>query len=619
MSEYANDYKDFDIQMPANPLPNDKGEVYTVCNVCRPDRKSVHQSDKKLAVNVKKGTWFCQHCGWTGGLTPVEFLKGKKIVDPSVLQMPEGKIYKFFEKRGISRKTVDWCGTRYSVQSVKQKGTDDYIVRDCVAFVYRMRGLIRMIKYRDPVKNFKIAPESTLIAWGLDFLKNEREGLITEGEIDAYSYIEAGYKASTSVPNGTTISEKEKKVYLETGKMPSDIHLNLTWLDNSYEYYDELETIYICTDDDPAGVKLRLELGRRLGFDRCRIVKYGTYTYINAAGDTVACKDANDVLIHHGKEAVLDTLKNAQSFPITDVVTVEDISDELDDLYKNGITKGKTTGWPHLDPYFTWVDGHFIVFNGFPGQGKTTLMLNMIIMHSILYNSRWGIYCPENYPIKNAYAICFEIFGGNTMDMVDGRMDSDTYKKAKKFIHDHIEFVNNAMGYTAADLRDLSMRMIKQRGLNGFVIDPWNSLKPSKGKYNSHDEEYDGELSAEQRFAANTNTYRLILAHPPTPIRDKEKVYPAPSPFEIKGGGIWFAKAYEMICIHQKYDGDNKYTSEIHVQKTKDKKAVGMTTYKDSPLYLNFERRTQRFVQPDGFNPFTQEPVVVEQELDLCF
>jgi predicted HAD superfamily phosphohydrolase YqeG len=238
-----------------------------------------------------------------------------------------------------------------------------------------------------------------------------------------------------------------------------------------------------------------------------------------------------------------------------------------------------------------------------------------------LYNSRWGIYCPENYPVKHAYATCIEIYGGNTLDItVKDRMDYAVYSDAKKFINEHIEFVNKPSGYRGEELRDLSLRMIKQRGINGFVTDPWNSLIPSKTKYGNEDKELEQELSAEQRFAINTNTNRIILAHPNTPLRDKDKVYPAPSPFEIKGGGIWFAKAYEILCSHLQSIGDNQYLTEIHVQKVKFQKETGLRTERNEPVLLKFERRSNRYIQQDGYNPFTSNETVEQvAELDLCF
>ena len=620
MTEFANDYKDFDITLPQVLTPNPKGEVYTKCPVCGPHRKKEHQHLDVLGVNITKGVWNCNHCAWTGGLTPTAFLKGKKIVNTSPLQKCNEGIYAWFEKRMISRMTVDWAGIKFSVQSVRQKDTGEFVSKNCTAFVSKQRGLTRMIKYRDGKKNFKIAPESTLIAWGLGNLREQTIGCITEGEIDALSYIESGFKGSTSVPNGTTLSVKEKTVYDETGKFPSDVHLNLTWLDNCYEDYEHLELIYICTDDDPAGIKLRNELGRRFGFDRCKIVKYSNYTYLNSKGEMVNCKDANEVLIHHGKAAVLKTLEDAEPFPITDLVTVNDINEELDDIYKNGIVKGKSTGYPHLDPHFNWSDGHLIFFNGYPGNGKTSILLNLILLHAKMYNSRWAIYTPENYPVKNFYTKCIEIYGGNTLDNVPNRMEWSIFSDAKKFVNEHIKAVNCSNGYTPLELRNLSLRLIKNMGINGFVVDPWNALNESKEKYDNSDDRLTQELSAEQRFAINTNTNRIILAHPPTPLRDKDKVYPAPSAFEMKGGGIWFAKAYELVCAHLRHIQEDEYQTEFHVQKVKDEKETGLRTRRDNPVLFKFVRRSGRYIQPDGYDPFEQHEKVEEpQMLDLNF
>jgi hypothetical protein len=52
----------FDITIPYGAT----GEVRTTCPQCSPSRRKSRVSC--LAVNIEKGTWFCHHCGWKGGL-----------------------------------------------------------------------------------------------------------------------------------------------------------------------------------------------------------------------------------------------------------------------------------------------------------------------------------------------------------------------------------------------------------------------------------------------------------------------------------------------------------------------------------------------------------------------
>lgn len=55
-------FADYGINIPAHAV----GEHRTTCPQCSPHRKK--SRDKCLSVNVDKGTWFCFHCEWHGGL-----------------------------------------------------------------------------------------------------------------------------------------------------------------------------------------------------------------------------------------------------------------------------------------------------------------------------------------------------------------------------------------------------------------------------------------------------------------------------------------------------------------------------------------------------------------------
>src|SRR5690606_19067766 len=55
-------FADFGIELPHGAC----GEVDVTCPQCSPTRKKKHA--RCLSVNADKGTWMCQHCGWSGGL-----------------------------------------------------------------------------------------------------------------------------------------------------------------------------------------------------------------------------------------------------------------------------------------------------------------------------------------------------------------------------------------------------------------------------------------------------------------------------------------------------------------------------------------------------------------------
>lgn len=604
MNEFANDYTDFNIAGVSLANPNSSGEIYLSCPVCTSQRKPSHQKEKKLAVNIRKGTWYCQHCGWTGGLTPTSWVKNTaplEIKRTKPISDNQRILKTLQEERKISQLTLDACNVKAATAYIKDKKSGDGRTVNCVAFIYTNNGLPVMIKYRDSKKNFAIEKNSKIIPYGMDHIKGKNECYIVEGEIDKLSYYEVGIRNVISVPTGAQISQKERKHFEKTGQLIVENHLSLSYFDEVYEDFEEMDTIYVCTDDDAAGVKLRNEIARRFGFERCKYISYNKYEY-EIKGEKYKCKDANDVLVHLGKDALLNTINQSEHFPITGIITVNDIWQDVERQYDVGLEKGVSTGIADLDPHFTWKTGHTIVLNGWPGMGKTTFALNLLLLSAKLYNWVWGIYCPENYPVDDLAVTMSEIFIGNTMDKDSkARMKKSELIKAREFIARHFYFLNHPDGYSPEDLRQTTISLIKRKGINGIYKDPWNSLVHNDDK--NIDRYTEQELSAENRLAVNYNIVNFIAVHPPTPQGEDRKSPKAPSMFQITGGGVWAKKTYEMLCVHVDKTDYKNTIAEIHVQKVKSHKLVGIPTY-DNPVLLKFSRRTQRYRLTNDLDPF---------------
>lgn len=604
--EFGNTFFDFGIVGVESAVPNSNGESSVICPVCEPTRE--HKGQKKLGVNKAKGVWRCNHCGWTGGLTPIDWIKNKPIVERNgLLDLTEAQI-KYFAKRGISHSTLLAREVKSKTTSIRQRHAKEeepeFETKSCIAFVSRENGWVMMIKYRDGKKNFKIEKGSKLVPWGIDWIKNQEEyAIITEGEPDTLSYHEVGLIHTCSVPNGTTITVEEKEYYMKTGKIDSASHLSLSYFDITYQYFEKKKVIYIATDNDAAGIKLRNEIGRRFGYDKCKIINFAEYIYKDDTGAEIACKDANDVLVHLGPERLKDTLTHAENFPLNDVVTIDNVIDKIHEQWEFGLKKGKPTGFKDLDPHFSWKLGHLIGFNGYGNMGKSSFLFNLLILGSILYDYKWGCYLPENYPVEDAYIIFIEIFIGNTIDKdKPNRASKQDIENARKFIKDHFEFVDCEKGYTPEELRAVAKRMIMQRGIIGFVTDPWNALTHS---YTGTLDQYlENELSAEQRFTTTYNIIKIIVVHPPTPQGDDRKDPPVPSIYQITGGGVWSKKLYEALAVHQQHEKGSEALSEVHVQKVKTPKLVGIKTNPKFPVLLHFHRRDHRFYNYDNTDPF---------------
>src|SRR5262249_54946759 len=116
----------------------------------------------------------------------------------------------------------------------------------------------------------------------------------------------------------------------------------------------------IATDDDGPGRRLRDELINRLGAGRCFFVEYPS-----------DCKDLNDVLMRHGRDAVQAILQNAKPCPVPGLYGFEDFPSQ-------GEFETFSTGWPLLDRHMRLFRGELAVLTGIPSHGKSSFILNLL-------------------------------------------------------------------------------------------------------------------------------------------------------------------------------------------------------------------------------------------------
>ena len=613
MKEFVNSFLDYDIIIPEGKT----GDIDVICPQCSHLRKPHNQKIPVLGVHTIEGYWHCNHCGWKGHLLTSDYVRSNKeykLPEKEATVFQSEKILRFFLKRKITEPTLRYLRIGELTDSIYQKYNKlpeligKFAIKYCIVFNYFRDGVLIHYKLRDDSKNFRTSKDTELIFYNIDSVKGTKYAIITEGEIDVASYIEAGIKPVVSVPNGANISKKELEHFHNTGRLIRENQQNLIYLDNCYEYFDDKEVIYIATDDDPAGIKLRDELARRLGYDRCKLIQFGKYEYTDNEGKKVKCKDANDVLVNLGPETLHKTLEDSIPYPIDDVIRLDSVRFIMMDQYKQGKIKGLPTGWPALDPHFRWRFGEVSLMNGYYNNGKTSMIFNFVVGSAILYGFKWSIYSPENYPVQEAYDTLYEIYVGNTSDIERaGRMSEKEYSEAMDFIQKHIYLIGSERRYSAKDLREITLRMIKQFGINGVITDPWKALKhPIQDFGNSYDLYLENELQEEIDFATKYRIIKLIAVHPPTPIRNKEKEYPAPSGHEIKGGEAWASQVHNMLCIHIPQTNTYEDTlTEFHVQKIKNQKLVGVPT-RQLPVPLFFNRRSQRYHDVNGKSPYDQ-------------
>ena len=331
-----------------------------LCPSCKSSRKK-HKKNKPLAVYWKDCYAKCFNCGDSFFFGKTEKLndgqppniqpmkqKSKEYKKPGKLANEEPldeNMRKWFEGRCIPSGTAEAEG----ITKVCRKMPQTEKVEKCIVFPYRVDGELVNRKYRDGAKNFMLESGAKLVPWRIDRIKHSLECIITEGEMDALSFLVAGYDNVVSVPNGA--------------------QKNLTYLDDFIETHFENKTrIFIAADTDAKGMELRAELIRRFGEEKCRIVTYGE-----------GCKDANELLMNQGADALRRALEEAQEIPLEGVFTASDVREELELLFEKGLQKGATLGMGELDDLLSVEVGRLMVVTGIPGDGKSEFLDEMAV------------------------------------------------------------------------------------------------------------------------------------------------------------------------------------------------------------------------------------------------
>lgn len=588
------------------PVPS-QSVSYHICPICTPNRKPEHQKLKDFCINLDKfdnEIGRCNHC------QIMYYVERQKSI------MPKQKEYKPIEvafNDKIDEKVIIWFK---DVRHINEKTLRELKITSGIEVMPQEKGAISVIKfnffendnivnikYRSGKKQFKLYPDAKLIFYNINSIKNSKECIITEGEIDTASFHEAGLPFCISVPNGTQLSESEKKKFEETGEFDDSKVINMKYLENSWEHLKHIETFYIAVDNDIPGLKLRKELVRRLGPIKCKIIEFGDY------------KDANEVLCsENGVEKLNKCYQNAKHPQIEHTYTID--NDKKDILYEfiHGFKKGLPLGLECLDKYYSLMIPELDVINGIPGHGKTSFEIFIALSATIKYQWKWGIYCPEHLR-KRFWRKIIQMYIGKTADKSKTNcMNELEINYAIDYLKKYFFLIDTPSFATFEDIMEKFRQLVLSFGINGFIMGPWNSIwHKSKGKTETIEEYLQRQLSHIRIFAKNHAIKPIIEAHPVV-LRDTEEISyqfynksifssetrkikrtRVPTPYDLAGGAMWFNRVDNILTPYYNNIFPGYGVTEIHVQKIKDQEIVGVQTESNRPIMLGFDLKTGRY------------------------
>lgn len=443
-----------------------------------------------------------------------------------------------------------------------------------IAFAYRVKGEVHNVKIRRGKGDMPWRDAGKpLILWNLDCLAAEaasdEEVIITEGEFDALAMIEAGFTRVVSVPNGAQAGENGFGFLYRDGK-DGDLLPDLA----------KFGRYVIAADGDAKGIACRDALANRLGDENCRWLRYPD-----------GCKDANEVLIHHGADKLRELVDNAPRMWTDEVATIDDIPDAAPEkTYAVGIHELDRYGFRITLPAFWPIIGPY-------GSGKSVLLRQVLV--NLWRNHGWrALLTSFEEQVKPRYQRDLRRHFICRPDSEAAPWTSKEIAEADDEIRRGFVFMRRKRGCTFDMARALDRieYAVRVYGVKVVAIDPFNKIRIRGDKGQSKSDAIGEFLTALKDLGEDYGLLTIVLAHPPKDSTDKR----------LAKNGIltlndgedsrhWGTDADIGWCVWRNLNGPTL----LHIDKLKDHETMGQPTLAE----LTLNREMNRFaVSRMGFD-----------------
>jgi twinkle protein len=414
---------------------------------------------------------------------------------------------KFLTKRGIHLETAKAMGVYSAERGRDGQSCIETNTGNILVFPFIKDGVEVGAKYRGANKVFWQKKDGRKQFFNVDVISDPAlvEGkadlVIVEGEMDALSIASIGYPFVVSVPDGAPPPRDKDGKLIDVPQTAHDIDpesdTKFSFLLADWEALSKVKRITIAVDSDEAGKRLAAELVRRLDRIRCSFVVFPE-----------DCKDANDVLMKHGPQALQEVLNRAKPYPVDGLYRASDFPPQ-------SAFNTFSTGWPTLDEFVRPYTGCFMVVGGFPSHGK----------------SSWTMQFAANMAKIHGWHVCVASFEMQIVPYVTNPLMSAFLKKniknvgraererAEAFLEKRFTFIapNRADTETDFDIDWLIDKMevsVIRDGSRMVLIDPFNEIEYTKRPDESMTENIGRSIKKLKAFALQYDVLVCVVVHP---------------------------------------------------------------------------------------------------------
>lgn len=485
-----------------------------------------------FAISLETGAWNCKRasCGHYGNMiTLAQDFNGFSLGDGIDDYYLRRERFKKFVRKPIVVKDR-------AVEYLKGRGIPEEITRRYEVTIKRdtenilvfpftdEAGDIWFIKYRNieyqkgVTKGSKewCEPNRKPILYGMNQCNFENPRLVlTEGQIDSLSLAAAGIENAVSVPLGKN---------------------GFTWVPYCFNFLGRFEELVVFGDYENGEISL---------LDGMKTKFHGTVKHVRPE-DYRGCKDANEILIKYGKEALVTAVDNAVPVPVKGLRKMKDVQRvKLSDLDR------METGISRIDRDCGFYFGELIVLTGAAGDGKSTLASQWVTM-AINQGFPAMIYSGEmpGWLVKNW--IDGQIAGPHNLNRYKD-IELDTYKKMTSWpAYEKLYVYDTDEEQDEQQIFDVLIKGIQQYGIRFIVIDNlMTALDFSDGlELNEAQTVFTRKLA---KIAQDQNVIIVLIVHP------RKSKFTSFSNDDIAGSSNIVNRAHKVIRYSRP---DEKFTDK---------------------------------------------------------
>ena len=354
------------------------------------------------------------------------------------------------------------------------------------------------------------------------------EILITEGEWDCLSAIEAGYDNAFSLPDGG-IQPGDRRSAKEHGK--------LACIRDDWDQLKNTKKVILALDNDAVGNATADALIELFGRWRCATIQYPKHE--RATGLNGCCKDLNEVLKIFGVPTVARIIKQAKPLKLEGVFKPEDIRKPPPRRYLD-------IGISGLSELVRVWAGELFVLTGITNHGKTQFLFDMLGRLVEEHGLKIGLGAFE----ADYWNDIVPWYGDW---LFPGGKPEDWEARTHDWLNEHFVIISHQIEPLGkqASVEWFLQQAADAKGrhqIDALALDPWNKVQHQRKPGESEPDYIGRALSEIRNFAQCHGCISIVTAHPTKETHQGDEVK-MPNLSQIHGAMNWGNMADHVVVI----------------------------------------------------------------------